>query len=332
MIFDEKILKQYKLRHSSAQDLRIHRRRHGKGFAYYKDGKDLISNANVKAWYEGLAVPPVYKDVVLCVHKTGHLQAQGVDTTGSVQYFYHPQWEALRDFYKFERLKNIAERLPAIRRRVRDDFNAPENDKYFVLAALVKLLDETGLRIGNPVSAKENGTHGLSTLRKKHILQEGEDHLILEFKGKGGVDIEREIESARVRDILEDFYERPGRALFSYNDDRGRRTISPAQINNYINDISKIDMTAKEFRTWRSSALFTDIWMKAGGADKTLGQILDEVGTYTGNTAATLRNSYIHPKLIEAKKDEAFCIDDVKTYEKTGLRKAEQVMMGIIGI
>jgi DNA topoisomerase-1 len=274
-------------------------------------------------------VPPIYTDVTLSVSDHTHLQASGIDTTGNLQYFYHPIWEELRDQYKFNRLILIGQRLPSIRRKVSRILKDCANDKLYVLAAITKVLDRTGLRVGNHVSSVANKTYGVSTLRTKHV-QPHDDYLTLEFTGKGGVEIERDIKDSQIANMLEDFYERPGDLLFQYKQADNLKAVSPAQINNFISEISGIDMTAKEFRTWRASALFVRFWLQKGGEDLTLSALLERVSGYICNTPSTLRNSYIHPVLIERKKDDSFFIQDVEISRIQGLRKAEACMMAIL--
>ncbi|MEL7145445.1 MAG: hypothetical protein AAFO69_03685 [Bacteroidota bacterium] len=330
MFIKEAILKSNGLRYSISDELAIRRVNLGDQFIYQSADGQIIDDSDRIGWYEALAVPPVYRDVHYCSDNKGHLQASGIDTTGSTQYFYHPQWEVLREQYKFKRLLQIGERLPGIRRKVREDLKGNRGDKYFVLAAITRVLDNTGLRIGNQISKEENNTYGVSTLEKEHLHIENSGDFTLEFTGKGGVEIEREIVNSGVKNVLETFYERPGDLLFQYQKEGAMHAISPAQINYYISSISRMDMTAKEFRTWRASALFVKFWTRSGGDQKTLGDLLAEVCALIGNTPATLRNSYIHPTLAEKKKDQNFQINDVKGIAKKGLRKAERVMLAML--
>ncbi len=329
MIFSENVLKSKGLWYSKPADLIIERRRHGRGFCYVGKDTNFITAKTQKSWFESLAVPPTYKNVFYCYDQEGHLQALGKDTTGTTQYFYHPKWEELRDEHKFARLREIGDELPRIRRKLSAILKNEKSDKARVLAAITKVLDNTGLRIGNPSSAKENKTYGISTLKKEHFKCE-DGNIFLEFSGKSNVEITREIESSTIKSILEDFYERPGKLLFQYKESGALNSVSPAQINNFISELSTIEMTAKEFRTWRASALFVKFWLRKDGDTETLSNLLEKVCRFTGNTPSILRNSYIHPVLIEKKKDKNFSIHEVTPLEKRGLRKAEAVLMALL--
>lgn len=329
MLFPEKVLADVGLRYAADSDLSIRRQRRGDIFLYVDQSGSIIDCQRRLGWYENLAVPPVYEDVVYSARQDTHLQARGVDTTGNLQYFYHPNWENLRDQYKFSRLIAIGKQLPRIRRTVSRLLRQNDSDKLYVLAAITRVLDRTGLRVGNPQSSLENKTYGVSTLKADHV-KTNEDLLTLEFTGKGGVEIEREINDTSVARVLEDFYYRPGQLLFQYREDGDLNAVSPAQINNFISDISGIEMTAKEFRTWRASALFVKFWMKKGGNEKALSALLEEVSEYICNTPATLKNSYIHPHLIRCKKNKDFRLLNVEPRKHKGLRKAENIMMSML--
>lgn len=324
-------LKEKNIVYSNDHDLVISRRRRGKGFSYHDERGSTIRCATSKDRFRQLAVPPVYTDVFFCNNPKGHLQAKGIDSTGNVQYFYHSAWEQLREEKKFDRLLCIGEELPRIRRKINRILTNGEGGKSYVLAAIVKVLDNTGLRIGNAESVKNNHTHGVSTLKKRHV-KEKDSRIVLAFTGKSGVDIRHEILNSGVKELIENFYDRPGEHLFDYHQDGERQTISPAQINHFIKQLSSIDMTAKEFRTWRASALFVKFWLSKAkqGQPPVLGDILARVAEHIGNTPSTLRNSYIHPQLIEHAKDADFSINRVNYNKRAGLRKAENYLIALL--
>src|SRR5205085_6600030 len=71
--------------------LTIERRRHGRGFGYYKDGRP-IRDARTIQRLASLAMPPAYADVVYASNPSAPLQAMGRDAAGRWQYRYHPDW------------------------------------------------------------------------------------------------------------------------------------------------------------------------------------------------------------------------------------------------
>lgn len=113
-----------------------------------------------------------------------HLQATGYDARGRKQYRYHPDWAAWRSERKFDDLISFGEALPSIRRRIARDLAEHADESYFLLSALISLLDVTYMRVGNRTYAEENRTYGATTLQKRHLTFEP-DGIRLSFLAKG---------------------------------------------------------------------------------------------------------------------------------------------------
>src|ERR1700719_3807642 len=107
----------------------------------------------------------------------------------------------MRDVVKFDRMRAFGKVLPRIRRLVGRDLARPGLPKRKVLAAVVKLLETTYIRIGNEEYAEENGSFGLTTLRDQHVQILGE-MLKFRFRGKSGQKHEITISDLRLRRIL----------------------------------------------------------------------------------------------------------------------------------
>jgi len=108
-----------------------------------------ISSPAVLQRIKSLAIPPAWTDVWICPDARGHLQATGRDARGRKQYRYHPQWRAVRDEVKYGRLLAFADALPRIRARTAADLARPGLPRDKVLAAVVRLLERTLIRVGN---------------------------------------------------------------------------------------------------------------------------------------------------------------------------------------
>ena len=96
----------------------ISRRRAGAGFVYLDQRGQRVAGAATLARIRALAVPPAWRNVWICPNAMGHLQATGRDARGRKQYRYHEEWRRLRDRMKYDHVLDLAEHLPAIRRRV----------------------------------------------------------------------------------------------------------------------------------------------------------------------------------------------------------------------
>ena len=199
---------------------------------------------------KSLAIPPAWTDVWICADARGHLQATGRDARGRKQYRYHDAWRTQREASKYDHMAEFAHALPAIRRRVRAHLALRGLPREKVLAALVRLLERTNLRIGNERYVEANDSFGLTTLRDRHARVRG-SRVVLQFRGKGGKEQHAEVDDARVARVIRSCRDLPGQKLFEYVDESGAvQTIDSADVNTYLKEIAGIEVSAKDFRTW----------------------------------------------------------------------------------
>ena len=295
------------LRHSSDDTPGIRRRKRGKGFSYCNDNGQTIFSMAERKRLAHLAIPPAYRDVWICPSPYGHLQATGRDARGRKQYLYHPDWRTARDETKFSRLVAFGSALPRIRAAVARDLAQPLGatvSQPAVIAALVRLLDTTLVRVGNDEYARVNKSYGLTTLRKRHAALNG-TKLLLKFRGKSGVEHEVALEDKRVARIVRGCQALPGQELFKYLDHNGQlHSVGSSAVNDYLGAASGGDFTAKDFRTWHGSATALALFMQLDKAAREAitateaNQLIAEVARMLGNTVAVCRKSYIHPEVL----------------------------------
>jgi len=158
-----------RLRRSDSAAPGIARVRAGRGFTYrWPDGR-RVEDAEVLARIRSLVIPPAWTEVWICPYPNGHLQAVGTDTAGRRQYRYHDRWTEQRAAGKHERVLDLAERLPAARRRVDADLALRAMPRERALAVAFRLLEHGFFRVGSERYAAEHGTVGLATLRREHV-------------------------------------------------------------------------------------------------------------------------------------------------------------------
>src|SRR5262245_48256905 len=162
------------------------RRRHGRGFVYLDEHARRLAAADV-ARCRALVIPPAWRDVWICPLPNGHLQAVGTDDAGRRQYLYHPAWRERRDKAKFERVLDVAARLPRARRVVADYLALPGMPQERALGAAFRLLDLGLFRIGGEAYADDNGSYGLATIEKQHVHFEN-GSIVFEYPAKWGQD------------------------------------------------------------------------------------------------------------------------------------------------
>ncbi len=289
------------LRYVSDAASGLRRRRHGKGFRYLRpDGSPLRDEADL-ARIRSLAIPPAWRDVWVCPRPDGHLQATGYDARGRKQYRYHPAWRPARDQVKFAHLAEFGAALPALRARADADLALPGMPRRRVLAAVVRLLDVTLIRVGNEEYARANGSFGLTTLRSRHAAVEGAA-LRFRFKGKSGVSHDITLRDRRLAGLIRRCQELPGQELFQYIEDGEARPVDSADVNAYLREASGVDATAKDFRTWGGSVLALKVFRARGPEEgkAAVAAVIAEVARALRNTPAVCRRCYVHPAVTEA--------------------------------
>ncbi len=275
---------------------------------YYVDAKGKrIGDGPTLERIRALGIPPAWTDVWICPDEDGHLQATGRDVKGRKQYRYHERWSATRDEVKFSSLAAFAAALPKIRARIDADLRLRGLPRNKVLAAIVWLLDNTMIRVGNAQYARDNKSFGLTTLRTRHVAIEG-SRLRFEFRGKSGKDWRVRLTDKRMARVLRGMAELPGQHLFQYVDGDGeRRIVRSDDVNAYIAEAAGADFTSKHFRTWggtvRALAILASRDMPEGNLKRFANSVVDEVAAKLGNTRAVCRRCYIHPAIFREWED-----------------------------
>jgi DNA topoisomerase-1 len=288
----------------------IRRKRAGRGFSYIgADGKRIIDAAEL-ARVRRIGVPPAYDDVWICPLPNGHLQATARDARRRKQYRYHPAWREVRDATKYEHTARFARAVPEIRRRVKADLERPGLPREKVIAAVVRLLDATAIRVGNAEYAKDNESYGVTTMRSRHVRISGST-LRFKFRGKSGVEHSIALDDKRLARVVRRLRDLPGEELFTYRDDDGTiQSIASDDVNEYLRETSGDDFTSKDFRTWRGTAVLALALANLPPAETqserkaALNAALATSASILGNTVAICRKCYVHPVVIETFLDE----------------------------
>jgi DNA topoisomerase-1 len=281
------------------------RRKIGEGFIYHHPSGRRIVDAQTLARIRSLVIPPAWTDVWICPHADGHIQAIGRDAAGRKQYRYHPRFREVRDQAKYGRLLAFAAVLPRIRRRVAGDLRRPGLPRQKVLAAIVRLLETTFMRVGNEEYANRNHSYGLTTIRNHHVEVRGA-RIHFEFRGKSGKEHEIDLEDAPLARIVRRCQELPEQELFEYIDEHGvRRDITSSDVNAYLREITAGDFSAKDFRTWAGTVLAATAlagcapFESQAQARRNLVACIERVAQRLGNTKAVCRKCYIHPAVVD---------------------------------
>ena len=298
------------LRHCSDERPGITRRRAGRGFTYRDAGGKPIRDKETLERIRKIVIPPAWTDVWICPWPNGYLQATGRDARGRKQYRYHTRYRARRDTAKFERLIAFARALPAIREQVDRDLARPGLDRKKVLAAVVRLLELTLIRVGNDEYARLNQSFGLTTLHDRHARVDGTS-VTFRFRGKSGQQHEVGLRDRRLASVVRRCRDLPGRELFQYVGEDGEpHDVASDDVNGYLAAIAP-GVTAKDFRTWAGTVLAFRALRGLGDSDgssdrekqRNVTEAIRRAADNLGNTVAVARQAYVHPAVVDAYLD-----------------------------
>jgi DNA topoisomerase-1 len=299
-----------KLRYVSDARPGITRLRTRAGFGYRHPDCRPVKDAATLARIRKLAIPPAYEGVWICTDPDGHLQAVGRDARGRKQYRYHPRWREVRDEGKYKKMLLFGKVLPKIRAQVTTDMARRGMPREKVLAAIVRLLETTLMRVGNEEYARTNNSHGLTTLRNRHVRVEGASRIRFDFRGKHGAEHHIDLQDRRLAAIVRRCQELPGQDLFQYLDeDDAPHAIGSEDVNDYLRGITGEEITAKDFRTWAATNLAALALRELASFDseakakRNVVEAVEAVAKLLGNTPAICRKCYIHPAVFDGYLD-----------------------------
>ena len=301
-----------RLRKVSPRDPGWTRRRAGKGFVYLDESGNRLTPEE-RQRCQLLVIPPAWEQVWICPVPNGHLQAVGTDDAGRRQYLYHEQWRVKRDRLKYDRVLEVAARLPAARRAVARDLQLAGMPYQRALGTAFRLLDLGFFRIGGEAYAEANNSYGLATIHKEHVSIEA-GSVIFNYVAKSGqeryVALADDLVLRAVRDLLA--RRTGGPELLAYQDGRQWRDLSSNDINSYLKGLLGEEMSAKDFRTWHGTVIAAVVLAEANERARTMSArkravsaAMKEVAGYLGNTPAVARASYVDPRVIDLFNDGA---------------------------
>ncbi|MFP5079707.1 DNA topoisomerase IB [Pedobacter sp. JCM 36344] len=307
-----------------------------------KDGERVKDDERLER-IKALVIPPAWTEVWIANRKSAYLQVTGVDAAGRKQYRYHPDWTSRRSESKYFRLLEFGKTLPLARKRIAKDLRRKDFDEQKVLAICMQVMLKTLIRVGNGSYRELYGSHGLTTLRNKHVKIKG-NQLRLKFIGKKGVQQDVNLNDKTLAKLVKKCMEIPGQDLFQYyTEGSEHRPIDSGKLNNYIREITDCDFTAKDFRTWggtlealrQLAKCNIESMQTATSKKKAIVQVLDFVASKLGNTRAVCKSSYVYPVLLEAFENNQLGkylkkINIKPAVSNTAMENDEKVLMAFL--
>ena len=276
-------------------------------------------------------MPPAYRNVWICADENGHIQATGLDDANRKQYRYHPLWSEARSGAKFDKLSDFGIALPQVRRAVESILTGAKRDDVFAkevaIAAVVRLLDHTAMRIGG----RSRTSQGATTLMLRNIRYD-RDRLKLQYTAKGGKKVRCSVTDKRFQRILEKIHDLPGKRLFQYIGADGEvHPLDSGDVNAWLKERTGIDhISAKMFRTWHGSVAALEALRKA--KKPSIRIACEAASCVLWNTPAIARKSYVHPAVLDiaTAHDTAGAFAALSVRRSKGLVAAEQRLMALI--
>jgi DNA topoisomerase IB len=294
-----------RLRRVDCSEPGITRRRRGRGFEYVDADGNRVDDEDTMARVRELAIPPAWKDVWICMHPRGHLQATGVDAAGRKQYLYHADWRTRRDQQKFDEMLEFAEALPGLRRVVKRDLRGDGLSRDRVLACGVRLLDLGMFRIGSEDYAEQNQSYGLATLLKEHVTVDGTE-VKFDYPGKSNQRRRHSVIDADVIPVVTALKRRRGGSneLLAYREGRRWVDVTSDDVNDYVKRATGGEFSAKDFRTWNGTVLAAvavagEVPKSKTARKRRVNDAVKGVAFFLGNTPAVCRASYIDPRVFD---------------------------------
>ena len=278
------------------------------GFRYVTSSGRRVTDRRQLERIASLVIPPAWKDVHVSRSASSVVQAWGIDARGRKQYRYHARAVVRRELRKYHRVRQLARSLPTIRRRLREDAGRTTLDRDAVAAIVLRLIGETFCRVGGERYLKENGTYGITTLRKRHVVV-GRRSVSFNYTGKSGVRQRQFSPTPDIVRLIARMARTPGSRLFRYREDGVWCDLTARDVNDYLR--RRVGpFKAKDFRTWggtlRAAIVLSEFGPPSSATDakRNVALAMRLVGAELGNTATVCRNSYVHPMVIARYIDE----------------------------
>jgi DNA topoisomerase-1 len=292
------------LRRSDPGGPGLTRRRRGRGWQYL-DATGAPAPPEVCERATALVIPPAWRDVWICPHPNGHIQAVGIDDAGRRQYIYHEQWRRKRDEEKFDRVLELVDRLPEFRTAVHRDLVGRGLTCARVHAGALRMLDRGVFRTGGEEYSDDS--RGVATLLKEDVtIVRGE--LRFCYTAKGGLERRLRMRDPELAKLIRSL--RQARSdterLLVYYQGKVWREVHADTVNARFKELTGNEFTAKDLRTWNATVVaavsFAQAERPTSKAARKRAEVaaFDQVAEQLGNTRAVARSSYVDPRVVSA--------------------------------
>jgi hypothetical protein len=211
----------------------------------------------------------------------------------------HQQQSADR---KFKRIEQMQKHYGTIQDNISKDLSSTDPKKR-AAATVMKLVDDTTMRIGGSGAEKFTGSVGATTMRREHVKENPDGSLQFTFPGKSGVAWDRKVSDPKLVAAVKTFMadKSPSEKLFPTRAE---------DVNKYLKTVSPVKVTAKDYRTLHASAIAHGVLesLPTPKNAKELKANVDQAAKIAsgklGNTPAVCLAKYINPRVIDAYRSK----------------------------
>lgn len=278
------------------------------GFRYLSAAGTPVRAPRALERIRRLGVPPAWRDVHIAPDARRAIQAWGFDARGRKQYRYNERAVRRRELRKYHRVRQLAKRLPGIRRHLRRLSLRRALDADTVAAIALRVISESLFRPGSERYLRENRTHGMTTLRKRHVrLEDG--RAVFSYVGKGGKRQRQCVTNHELVTLIARLRRAPGERLFRYRAGAAYRDLRATDLMAFLRR-ELGPFAIKDFRTWggtlRAATVLAELGKASSDAEakRNVAMAMRIVAAELGNTPAICRTSYVHPMVIARYLDD----------------------------
>lgn len=207
-----------------------------------------------------------------------------------------PRW-----IKKKQRTQQLSNNTQCLRMKVSKDLSS-EDEKTFLTALAIAVIDKTAERVGNADSA-DNGHFGVTGFQKKHVDIIG-NRIHFNYTGKTGMKQDKDFSDERIAKALKRAIKNsPSKFIFETSD--GFR-IKADKVNRYLEEfkISAKDIRGYLANKWMIDKLKAAVVSPSGGGKgeekerkKIFNKALSQTAGEVGHGKGTLKKHYLLPEL-----------------------------------
>lgn len=258
-------------------------------FIYFDKNNNEVKNKEILNKISKIYIAPAYKNVKIFPNSED-LLAYGYDEAGRKQYVYSEKFKLKREAKKYCKMIGLCSNITKLNKTVQKDLSIAHFTKNKMLAVVVKMMELCNFRCGTVKMEKIHGSHGITTIHKKHLKVKPSE-IEIEFIGKKGVINHCILKNKQMVEILKKMLKlstKNNPYLFSIKNEKGDElSIDINDVNEYL---IKYGVTSKDLRTWNANIIFI----------KSLKKIVDK----NMNEYKNIKNKYQNDKNREKKKLE----------------------------